>query len=80
MILSFLGEVHFLDKHRQQSVRVNALLGLLGPVGLGGLLVGFVGGLGREIECRFFRRLNMFDRRKCGPQQRLAAACSNHLV
>jgi len=69
-----------LDEHRQQSVGVDALLGFLVTVGLGGLLVGFVGRLGREIECRFFRRLNMFDRRKCGPQQRLAAALPNHLL
>ena len=79
MVLSFLGEVHFLDEHRQQSVGVEALLGLLVYVGLGGLVVGFVGSLGWDIECRFFRRHNLFDRRKCGPRQRLVAACSKHI-
>ena len=67
MILSFLGEVHFLDEHRQQSVSVDALLGPQGMGGLGGQAVGFAGRWGREIDCR------------CGPQQRLAAACSDHL-
>ena len=69
-----------MDENRQQSVGVDALLGLLVNVGFGGLQVGFVGRLGREIECRFFRRLSLLDRRKCGPQQRLTAACSNHIL
>ena len=38
-----------MDEHRQQSVGVEALLGLLVTVGLGGLLVGIVGRLGRLV-------------------------------
>ena len=87
MVLSFLGEVHFSDEHRQQSVGVELLFGLLVVfglgglpvgVGIGGLQVGIVGRLGREVDCRFSQRFSLFDRRESGPQQRLAAAGSNH--